>query len=682
MKKLIQVIIFNLFSLSLFSQTTYYVSPSGNDSNIGTSSSSPWKTSSQVSSVTLQPGDSVLFQRGGAWREALLIDESGTSSARIYYGSYGTGNNPKILGSDVEKSWTATGTTNIWQGSGSYSDPRALGSYASQLFFMKNDSVTWGTFQTYTSDFANLTKEYDWTYNSNTIYIYATSDPGVLYDSVEVPQRTNCVYMADNNPESYITWDGIDLHFSGQNGFNCGYPAVYNTTDLTIKNCEISYIGEIGSGHAYGIQTWISNFLVDNCTFSDCGRRAVSFATYSSEGRDSMTIQNIVIRNSIFKRGWHTTALDLESGRTGDSIINIYFYNNIIDDGDLGSNCASYRSNQIFIQEYDGHINDVYIVNNVFIEASGRNLLIEGGDTVHVWFNTVVGHNSNTFGTSIYSNISFNYSVHNDYRNNILYSNWPNDGTDDWGVLMQHTPSVYINCDYNLYYQENIDHSHNGFTGGLNGYYSTDQWSTYKSDNPTLDVNSPTPANPNFVTLYEDMHLSSGSPAAGAGTSVSITFTDPEGNSVTLGAYDIEGNSRPASPSIGAYEYTEAPTVTTTSVSSISYNTATGGGNVTSDNGHSVTARGVCWSTSSNPTISDSHTSDGTGTGSFTSSITGLSEGTTYHVRAYATNSEGTAYGSDITFTTLSHGSVPVQHKIKHNGKIIKNGNFIIIYKP
>lgn len=94
------------------------------------------------------------------------------------------------------------------------------------------------------------------------------------------------------------------------------------------------------------------------------------------------------------------------------------------------------------------------------------------------------------------------------------------------------------------------------------------------------------------------------------------------------------------------------PTVTTTAVSSITSNSASSGGNVTSDGGASVTARGVCWSTSANPTISDSKTTDGTGTGIFTSSITGLSANTTYHVRAYATNSVGTGYGSDISFAT------------------------------
>lgn len=94
------------------------------------------------------------------------------------------------------------------------------------------------------------------------------------------------------------------------------------------------------------------------------------------------------------------------------------------------------------------------------------------------------------------------------------------------------------------------------------------------------------------------------------------------------------------------------PTVTTTAISNIQRTTASGGGNVSSDGGATVTARGVCWSTSSNPTTANSKTTDGSGTGSFTSSITGLLPNTTYYVRAYATNSVGTAYGANETFKT------------------------------
>ena len=97
----------------------------------------------------------------------------------------------------------------------------------------------------------------------------------------------------------------------------------------------------------------------------------------------------------------------------------------------------------------------------------------------------------------------------------------------------------------------------------------------------------------------------------------------------------------------------EVPTVSTTAITSITPTSANGGGNVTSDGGASVTTRGVCWSIEPNPTIADTCTNDGTGNGTFTSSITGLAAGTACHVRAYATNSEGTAYGADVFFRTI-----------------------------
>jgi hypothetical protein len=96
-----------------------------------------------------------------------------------------------------------------------------------------------------------------------------------------------------------------------------------------------------------------------------------------------------------------------------------------------------------------------------------------------------------------------------------------------------------------------------------------------------------------------------------------------------------------------------AATVTTTAVTGITLTAATSGGNVTSDGGSPITARGVCWGTSTNPTIAGNHTTDGSGTGSFVSNLTGLSSNTSYFVRAYATNSSGTYYGENISFSTL-----------------------------
>lgn len=105
------------------------------------------------------------------------------------------------------------------------------------------------------------------------------------------------------------------------------------------------------------------------------------------------------------------------------------------------------------------------------------------------------------------------------------------------------------------------------------------------------------------------------------------------------------------------YEFRTAdglPTLRTDSVTSIAATTATCGGEVLADGGYQITARGICWSISAQPTISNNHTTDSLGLGTFASQIIGLVPGTTYYVRAYATNPAGTAYGEQRTFTTES----------------------------
>lgn len=101
------------------------------------------------------------------------------------------------------------------------------------------------------------------------------------------------------------------------------------------------------------------------------------------------------------------------------------------------------------------------------------------------------------------------------------------------------------------------------------------------------------------------------------------------------------------------------PTLTTTAVSEISYTSAISGGNVTDEGGETIISRGICWNTSDKPTISDSKTINDGGSGEFTANLTGLNPNTLYYVRAYATNSDGTGYGNQVSFTTLE-AEIPV----------------------
>ena len=101
------------------------------------------------------------------------------------------------------------------------------------------------------------------------------------------------------------------------------------------------------------------------------------------------------------------------------------------------------------------------------------------------------------------------------------------------------------------------------------------------------------------------------------------------------------------------------PSVQTVSVSDISMSSAVCEALVDDDGGSSVTERGICWGTYQNPTVSGNHSASGSGTGTFSVTISGLDEETTYHVRAYAINAKGTAYGGDLSFTTSAMSTYP-----------------------
>lgn len=116
------------------------------------------------------------------------------------------------------------------------------------------------------------------------------------------------------------------------------------------------------------------------------------------------------------------------------------------------------------------------------------------------------------------------------------------------------------------------------------------------------------------------------------------------------------------------------PVVTTTAVTEIFNTTAISGGNATNAGSSSITDKGICYATTQNPTISNTKISGGSGTGSFTSNLTGLMQDTRYYIRAYATNSSGTSYGDQVTFQTTNVVQIPFSLYIDDFDTILGNG--------
>jgi pectin methylesterase-like acyl-CoA thioesterase len=159
-------------------------------------------------------------------------------------------------------------------------------------------------------------------------------------------------------------------------------------------------------------------------------------------------------------------------------------------------------------------------------------------------------------------------------------------------------------------------------------------------------------SNKDMIRIAEDdgagnwVNLGGSGSANNTGTILSKSFVTLTTNDFVIAHVNPNSIPKPA-------------TLTTNAITLISTTFATSGGVISNDGNAAITAKGVCWNTSGSPTISDGHTSDGTTLVPFSSSITGLTPGNTYSVRAYATNSAGTSYGNEVTFTTLSSLSTP-----------------------
>lgn len=341
---------------------------------------------------------------------------------------------------------------------------------------------------------------------------------------------------------------------------------------------------------------------------------------------------DITIRNITFQNGYSP------EGNSGAGLLLNSSGGNIVLENCKVINCfaaAFYFTNNgggAFITA--GFDSNVSIRNCIFAgntaKGLGGGLYLNLANGVLTFVNNTVINNLNKSsvvesGGGIYLRLFWDSAVAH-LHNNILWGN------------------EYLHGKGDLYIDDAEADPEKGATVFLyNNDYEQLNWNL--GDNITLSDNISQPP-----LLSESYHLSSDSPCLDSGNPNApwLAVEDFEQDLRSLDG-NCDGQSL---PDIGADEYYQLAALTTTAATNIKSTTAISGGNVNNEGGHPITKRGVCWSKSTEPTLTDFCTDNGSGDGTFVSSITGLTANTLYYIRAYATNCQGTSYGTQTSFST------------------------------
>jgi len=437
----------------------------------------------------------------------------------------------------------------------------------------------------------------------------------------------------------------------------------------------------------FGMQIRGGDIIVENCKFYNIWGVGLRIGANTSK--------NVYITNCDAYNCCDSLSTDLPGNDGyGFSVIesngNVYFSGcrawNCGDDGFNAGILESQYSAQYI--EYNG----CWAFSNGMLEGGGYGFKMG-------WFSYTDGNLKRTYTNCIAAynrwggwttNDRWSWAPHAAYCNvfnNIAYHNGYSGLSLCYGFMINNTYDSDAN-ELKRTLKNNISYANeDGAIGGAIGYLYTHETNSW--DNPpgvtitdadflSLDSTGITAARQADGSLPDNdcynkfLRLSSTSLAYQAGVDVGLTYDAVDSlwrDPPSIGAYEYYSQETPEEPAVLSEVTTSRPRWQTST-------TAISGGNVFDDGGGTVSARGVCWSTSQNPTISDSHTTNGTGTGVFYSEMTGLNQNWVYYVRAYATNEVGTAYGNQMIFAegqVLGKDNVPMV--------LLKDGVYYIFIK-
>ncbi len=243
--------------------TTYYVSPAGNDANAGTSSGAPWKTAAKVDAFSFNPGDQILFQRGGQWHENLAPASSGTVAAPIVFAAYGDPAQPKptFVGSDALNSSSfalVAGTSTTYVMNTATPPNTVFDNHQFTINARNHEALIGGNYNDPATDI-NYVKATSgtWYYDAGNSMLYVNVGGALSGHTLTGARREDAVYSFQ---KSNLTFQNLDVTETAN--ADAGYAfRVMQSTNIKILDCDASLAGK----HHFGVID-STGFLGQNLT--------------------------------------------------------------------------------------------------------------------------------------------------------------------------------------------------------------------------------------------------------------------------------------------------------------------------------------------------------------------------------------------------------------------------------
>ncbi len=403
--------------------TVYYVSESGNDEYDGLSPETAWKSTAKVSNADLQPGDAVLFERGGVYRGGIMGKNG------VTYAAYGEGYKPKIYASPCdaakEGKWILTDTPNVYMYDMELSDDIGTlvfndgESCARKVMKVKTDNERFGeickkmgynpevvptlnleTFEKFI-DYKDLCHDLDFFHDyreAKRVYLYSDKgNPSDRFDNIELLVKVHVIRMGRN---THI--DNLCIKYGGAHGA-CG-----GNFDITVTNCEFGWIG--GSiqgesifgrphptryGNAVELYSHAVDYTVDNCWFYQIYDAAITHQS-GVNGDDVIRMENVTYTNNLIETSSYSIEYFLGKGNDGNPshMRNVLMKNNVCIDSGFGwGHQRPDKDTPAHIKGWEStnRAHNFVIEENIFIRS--RYMMLQCGTEMPV-FNPILKHNT------------------------------------------------------------------------------------------------------------------------------------------------------------------------------------------------------------------------------------------------------------------------------------------------